>query len=158
MRQFVSFVLVVCFLMPAVASAVGSKDVQYIGGTAPGMVEKMEGSFSTTSEDRAVFTVKKKPNRTLEIPYSAITSLEYGQNAGRRVAMAVLVSPFALFSKKRNHFLTVSYTDAQGKEQAAVFELGKDIVRTTLKVLEVRSGKGIEYQDDDARKSGVGGQ
>jgi hypothetical protein len=69
----------------------------------------------------------------------------------------VLVSPLALFSKKRNHYLTISYKDAHGAEQAAVLELGKDIVRTSLKVLEVRSGKEIEYQDEDAKKSGMGG-
>jgi hypothetical protein len=33
-----------------------------------------------------------------------------------------------------------------------VFELGKDTVRTTLKVLEVRTGKEIEFQDLEACK------
>jgi hypothetical protein len=72
--------------------------------------------------------------------------------------VAVLISPLALFSKKRNHYLTISYTDEKGKDQAAVFELGKDIVRTTLKVIETRSGKDIQFQDDDARKSIGGGK
>jgi hypothetical protein len=35
----------------------------------------------------------------------------------------------------------------------AVIELGKDIVRTTLAIVETRSGKQIEYQDEEARKS-----
>jgi len=82
--------------------------------------------------------------------------LEYGQKAGRRVAVGVLISPFALFSKKRNHYLTISFKDLEGKEQAVVFELGKDIVRTTLKVLQVRSGKEIHFQDEEAKKS-IGG-
>ena len=58
-----------------------------------------------------------------------------------------------MFSKKRKHFLTIGYKDADGKDQVAVLELGKDIVRTTLPIVETRSGKKIEYQDDDARKS-----
>jgi hypothetical protein len=33
-----------------------------------------------------------------------------------------------------------------------VFELGKNIVRTTLKILEVRTGKEIEFQDAEACK------
>jgi hypothetical protein len=49
------------------------------------------------------------------------------------------------------------FQDAAGKEQAVVFELGKDIVRTTLSILEARTGKKIQYQDDEARKSGKGG-
>jgi len=45
---------------------------------------------------------------------------------------------------------TIAYKEPTGKEQAAVFELGKDIVRTTLKILEVRTGKEIEFQDEEA--------
>jgi hypothetical protein len=68
-----------------------------------------------------------------------------------------MISPLALFSKKRKHYLTISYTDAAGKEQAGVFELGKDIVRPTLLIVQTRSGKKIAYQDEEARKSGLGG-
>lgn len=39
-----------------------------------------------------------------------------------------------------------------------MFELGKEIVRTTLAVLELRSKKQIEYQDDEARQSIGGGK
>jgi hypothetical protein len=46
--------------------------------------------------------------------------------------------------------------DENEKQQAAVFELGKDIVRTTLASLEARTGRKIEYQDEEARKSGRG--
>ena len=86
-----------------------------------------------------------------------------GQKAGRRVGAAVattvLLGPIglvSLFSKKRKHFLTIGYKDANGKDQVAVLELGKDIVRTTLPIIEARSGKQIEYQDDEARKASKG--
>jgi hypothetical protein len=52
--------------------------------------------------------------------------------------------------------VTIGYKDAEGKEQVAVFELSKDIARTTLSILETRSGKKIEYQDEEAKKSGRG--
>lgn len=70
--------------------------------------------------------------------------------------MLAPVGLFLLFSKKRKHFVTIGYKDAEEKEQVAVFELGKDIVRTTLPILEARSGKKIEYQDEEARKSSKG--
>jgi hypothetical protein len=38
-----------------------------------------------------------------------------------------------------------------------VFELGKSIIRTTIATLEARTGKKVDYQDDEARKSGLGG-
>lgn len=134
--------------------AVGGDKAQYIGGTVSSLKEKAEGTLSTQGETEVVFTAKGSP--TLTIPYQAIASLEYGQKAGRRVAVAVLVSPLALFSKKRNHYLTISYKDEAGKDQAAVFELGKNIVRTTLTVMATRTGKEIEYQDEEARKASKG--
>ena len=158
MKRTLASALVVAFIAPHLVYAVGSKEAEYIGGTVPGLTENMEGTFSTADESKAVFSVKKRPNPIVEIPYDRVVSLEYGQKAGRRVAVAVLVSPFALFSKKRKHYLTITYNDENGKEQAGVFELGKDIVRTTLTVLQVRTGKDIEYQDEEARKSGMGGK
>ncbi|HEX8028861.1 MAG TPA: hypothetical protein VF491_10390 [Vicinamibacterales bacterium] len=58
---------------------------------------------------------------------------------------------------ERRHYLTINFKNQSGKEHAVVFELGKDIVRTTLAILEARTGKKIQYQDDEARKSGKGG-
>jgi hypothetical protein len=37
-----------------------------------------------------------------------------------------------------------------------VFELGKNTVRVTLASLEARTGKKIDYEDDEARKGGRG--
>jgi hypothetical protein len=105
------------------------------------------------TEVSSCFEYKKEK---LTIPYSKINGLEYGQKAGRREAMAIFVSPIALFSKKRKHFLTVNFMDDADKQQAAVFELGKDVVRVTLASLEARSGQKIEYQDEEARKSSKG--
>jgi hypothetical protein len=154
MRRTVALMIAVSFTTASVVAVDGRK-AQYVGGTVTGLQEKAEAPFLTNDEAAIRFDAKNKG--TVEIPYASITGLEYGQKAGRRVAVAVLVSPLALFSKKRNHYLTITFNDSNGKEQAAVFELGKDIVRTTLTVLQIRSGKEIEYQDEEARKSGVGG-
>ena len=83
-----------------------------------------------------------------------MNTLEYGQKAGRRLGLAIAVSPVLLLSKKRRHYLTINFLDEQGKQQAAVLELGKSIVRGTLASLEARTGRKIEYEDDEARKSG----
>lgn len=137
--------------------AVGSKKAEYVGGTISTISEEAEGELDTTTEAELIFTPERGKGRSVMIPYSAITSLEYGQKAGRRVGAAILVSPVLLFSKKRKHFFTIAFKDKDGKDQAVVLELGKDIVRTTLTVVETRSGKKIEYQDEEARKAGRGG-
>ncbi len=140
--------LVLCFTTALLA--VDGDKAMYVGGTLTGIKDKTEGKLVTTSDTALSFDAGSKGSAS--IPYANVTSLEYGQKAGRRVGVAIMVSPLALFSKKRNHFLTLAYKDSTGKEQAAVFELGKDIFRTTLKILEVRTGKEIELQDNEACK------
>ena|SRR3972149_3504975 len=138
-----------CLALPS-SAAVRGKDAMYVGGTFTDIPEKTKGKFDLTGETVAVFTTKK--NQTIWISYKAISSLEYGQKAGRRVGAAVVVSPLFLFSKKRKHYLTVNFADETGKEQAAVFELSKGSVHDTAGTLETRSGRKIEFESEDARK------
>ena len=154
MKRIASALLTLLVLAEATAYAgVGSKNTMYVGGTVSSIKAGSEGKSSTADEKLFVFEYKKDK---LNIPYSKINGLEYGQKAGRRIAVAILVSPLALFSKKRKHYLTINYMDDAEKQQAVVFELGKDVVRVTLASLEARSGQKIEYQDEEARKSSKG--
>lgn len=153
MKQVISIALALCLLSISAYAGLGSKKTAYIGGTITSIKEGTEGVSSTTDEKAWIFDYKKGK---LAIPYEKVTELEYGQKAGRRVAVAILVSPLALFSKKRKHYLTITYLDESGKQQAGVFELGKDVVRTMLASIEARTGKQIQYQDDEARKSAKG--
>jgi hypothetical protein len=149
-RKAFALALVASSLLVITVQAVDKDKAMYIGGTLSGIQEKAEGRLNTSSD--TVFAMEAGKKGSVSIPYASVSALEYGQKAGRRVAMGILISPWALFSKKRNHYLTITYADTAGKEQAGVFELGKDIVRTTLKILEVRTGKEIEFQDAEACK------
>jgi hypothetical protein len=126
---------------------------QYVGGTVAGLPSKSEGNINTTDGDEFLFRSK---HAFVRIPYSKINTLEYGQRVNRRYAAAILISPVLLLSKKRKHFLTVGYTDEQGRQQAMVFELPKGVVRTILVSLEAKTGHRVEFQDEEARKAGKG--
>jgi hypothetical protein len=126
---------------------------QYIGGTIAGLPSKSEGNISATDGDDFLFRSKQA---FIRIPYSKINTLEYGQRVNRRYAEAILISPFLLLAKKRKHFLTVGYTDEEGRQQAMVFELPKGVVRQMLVSLEAKTGRRVEYQDEEARKAGKG--
>ena len=168
MIKRISTALVLVLLCQSIALAgLGSKKAAYMGGSMAGFkdVKKdIEGTLDTTNNDELRFVYKmNKTEQSAVIPYSSVIDLEYGQKAGRRVGMAVgttiLLGPLgllSLFSKKRKHYLTIGFKDSEGKDQVAVFELGKDIVRTTLAIVEKRSGKPLEYQDDSARKANKG--
>jgi hypothetical protein len=154
MRKVLSLLLVVFLLSElSVSAGLGSHKTMYVGGTINSIKQGTEGESSATDDKIFVFEYK---HGKLAIPYDRIDSLEYGQKAGRRLGMAIALTPLALLSKKRKHFLTVGYLDDSEKQQAAVFELGKNIVRVTLATLEARSGRKIEYQDEEARQSGAG--
>jgi hypothetical protein len=83
-----------------------------------------------------------------------IDTLEYGQHVSRRYAAAVFLSPVLLLSKSRQHYVTIGFMDGEGKHQALVFEFGKGDIRSALASLEARTGKRVEFQDDEARKAG----
>jgi hypothetical protein len=153
-RALVCLLAVVCLVQ--VVLAVDGKKAMYVGGTVSSLVVKAEYKLDTSNETNLILSLDRKGYEPFTIPYATIDGLEYGQKAGRRVAVGILISPLALFSKKRNHYFTISFKDDAGKDQAAVLELGKDIVRTTLTIVETRSGKKIEYQDEEARKAGKG--
>jgi len=165
-RKLIAVAVTAALLAPSIALAsVDSKGAAYFGGTAgfKDAKDPVDGVLDTKNDLALVFSATDKhyKGQTLSIPYKDIIDLEYGQKAGRRVGAAVgysiLLGPIGLltlFSKKRNHYLTIGFTDAEGKDQVAVIELGKDIVRTTLPIMETRSGRKITYQDDEAKKSG----
>jgi hypothetical protein len=131
----------------------------YIGGTVTTLQKEAEGKMSTDDPATLKFDSSKG---SWSVPYDKVTSLEYGQHAGRRVGTTVALGVTTLgigalpvlFSKKRRHYLTIEYVDDQNKNQAGVFEVGKDAIRTLLASLEARTGKKVEYEDEEARKSG----
>jgi hypothetical protein len=135
------------------ASAAGDSGyhAQFVGGTLAGVPAKSKAQLNLTAPDALIFVCR---GQTLNIGYSKIDTLEYGQNVSRRYAAALLISPLFLLSKSRKHFVTIGYTDRDGKQQALVFQVEKGDIRSVLTTLEARSGRRVEYQDEEARKTG----
>src|SRR5437899_7112609 len=153
MKKPIALIVAATMLAPSLAlGSVGSKNAAYFGGTVAtfnGAKNPVEGKLDTTNETVLGFMADDKPfaGKSFAIPYSQIIDLEFGQKVGRRVGAAIgysiLLGPLGLltlFSKKKNHYLTIGFKDAEDKEQVAVMELGKDIVRSTIPIIETRSG------------------
>jgi len=135
-------------LLPA-SAAVRGDEVMYVGGTFSQIPDKTEGKLDLTPSTAAVFTSKASE---IKIPFKSITSLEYGQKAGRRVGVALVVNPLFLLSKKRKHYLSVGFADESGNKQGIVFELSKGKTRSVITTLETKSGKTVEFESEDAKK------
>jgi hypothetical protein len=142
-----------CVLALSMAAAEPGVKVQFVGGTLPGVASKSAVRIDLTATDSMRF---QNGARSFEIPYRKINTVEYGQSVSRRYAEAVLLSPVFLLAKSHKHFVTVGYEDADGRQQALVFRVDKGDIRSVLAGLEARTGRRVEYQDQDARKGGKG--
>jgi hypothetical protein len=138
--------------MPAAAEGPGVK-TQLVGGTPPGIALKTSARLDYTGADELVFYCG---TGEIHVAYRKVNTLEYGQSVSRRYAAAVLISPVLLLSKEHKHFVTLGYVDGDGKQQALVFRVAKGDIRSVLAGLEARTGRRVEYQDDEARKAGKG--
>jgi hypothetical protein len=125
----------------------------YVGGTIPTLASGAGGSVEISDDHYLAFYSK---GAQVRVPYDHINLLEYGQKVDRRLLMAVVISPVFMLAKTRKHFLTVGYTDDNGRQQAMVFRVDKNGIRAMLVGLEARTGLKVEYQDPEARKAGKG--
>lgn len=143
------------------------EDSQYVGGTVTTIPQQAVGDLITADENALLFTWPKggqSAGGEWRIPYNRVTYLGYGQHAGRRIGAAAALAPATvvmapvfipvMWSTKRRHYLTLAFKDDQDKEQAAIFMVGKKSIRVLPKILEVRTGVELHYEDEEARKVG----
>jgi hypothetical protein len=148
-RARVVVVSLLTFALATSVTAVGTGKAVYIGGTVSGIKEKSEHSINLKDQTALQYA------GGLTIPW--VGEIEYGQKVGHRIGQAIFLSPLVLFKKSRHHYVTLNYTDDAAKDQAVVFEFGKDEIRMALTSLKARTGKTITFTDDDARKQMGGG-
>lgn len=165
MKRIIALSLV-CLLVTSDALAVGRKKAVYVGGTIERLNQQKEaaqGELDLKSE-QLVFNVN---GQAVGVPYERITELEYQHSSRFRptaiggavgatgvllvASMATLfLFPVALAAiplakkKRKRHFLTIAYMDADDKPQVMVLELGKNIEREARIVIAARSGKEIK--------------
>jgi len=136
--------------LPITAAEPGVK-AQLIGGTLSSVAAKSSVHIDLSGvESLRLWSAHNE----VTVPYTKVNTIEYGQNVSRRYAAAILISPVLLLSKSRKHFVTLGYMDADNRQQALVFRVEKGDIRSVLASLEARTGRRVEYQDDEARKAG----
>jgi hypothetical protein len=127
-------------------AAVRGEMAAYLGGTA-NIPKDARGTFDFSDLYGAL--KYKYQGGEFALPYKRITVLETGDKVGHRVGLGValgatLLGLWALpiaFSHKERHFLTVGYTQDDGRPGALVFELPKANAWTVVRTLENRTGK-----------------
>lgn len=151
MSKCAACVILLSALSAGSAWAAPKNKAIFLGGTLGSLPEKTVGLVDATDPTNMVFKAEKGGG-TILIPWQSVQEIEYGQHVSRRWKSALLLTPWAIFFKGRKHIVTVTYQDAAGADQAAVFDFGKDEYRTALAALKAKSGHKIICQDQEAQK------
>jgi hypothetical protein len=91
-------------------------------------------------DDSMTIHRKKHPEEVFAtFRYEDITSMEYERAKSSRLKTAIFLSPLALFSKGKKHWLTIQYKNLEGKGNAIIMRLDKKEYRAVLGEVESRA-------------------
>ena len=147
--------LLLCSTVVAWAQGNSFDKIRYNGGSVDSKVDPKDwhNQLTVTSD---MITLALKDGKKVEIPPKTVTSLSYGQEAHRRVgtmiALAILISPVALFGllhKTRLHFIGIQYTLPDNKTGGILLQGDKDNYRAILVALQGVTGAPVSVAEKD---------
>lgn len=147
--------LVLCTAVAAWAQGNSFDKIRYNGGSVDSKVDAKDWHNQLTVTPDMI-TLALKDGKKLEIPPKTVTSLSYGQEAHRRVgtmiALAILISPVALFGllhKTRLHFIGIQYTLPDNKTGGILLQGDKDNYRAILVALQGVTNAPVSVAEKD---------
>ena len=145
-------------LIAVLSFAVSKHEFTYVGGTTSALLKDASGTIKT--DDHAALHFQWESSKGFgdwTLPYDKIIAVSYSQHLGRglgsNIALGVsTLGTVPMLSKKRRHFVTIEFLDAQGQRQTAAFEVGKGAIRDLLSSIEVRTGKKVIHEDYESEE------
>jgi hypothetical protein len=135
----------ICFwllLLSCRTFAIEKGDVEYIGGTAPGLSDGTIGKFDTTGDTALVF---ESDGKKISISYASIDSHEYSKVVARHLGVLPAIVVGLLKARQHRHHIRISYRDSTDTSQVVVFEIPKDRVQTLQAILDARSRRSGKF-------------
>ena len=71
-------------------------------------------------------------------------SVVYERSTHARIKTAILISPLALLSKGKKHWLTITYYNDDGSQSFVLLKLDKKEYRRILATAEVKTDRNVE--------------
>lgn len=122
----------------------------YRGGTVPGLQAGTMGKLDLTRPDTLVFS---SGTNSVSIPYADIQKFDYQEKLARHLGVIATIAVVLVKHRQRRHYIEITYTDANHKDQVAIFEVAKDDVDATKATLETRTRKTREAVESRIRRS-----
>lgn len=124
------------------------KDVKVV--YQDGDEQKEEDARLTFTSDRILLTEEKVERGTfVAIPFTDFTKAVYEKSAHPRWKTAVFLTPWALFSKGKKHWITIDYKKPNGNEDFVLLHVDKGNYQMIIATLEARTGKPVEKMIED---------
>jgi hypothetical protein len=125
MKNWITAILLLggLFLSVLALAGVRGHSSVYVGGTLT-TIQKGTSGHLDTGDKALAFSPDKGDD--LQIPYTQITALDYGEHVGRRVGLAIAVAWPLLFSHKKRHYLTVYFNRDEAKATEEREKIAKD--------------------------------
>lgn len=121
-------------------------DVEYIHQGANGKGAKEEGRLVVDAGAKTL-AFNSHDTAELTVPFDKVTHLVYEKASKPRYAAGLLLAWPLLFTKSKQHFLTVQYKEGDTGKYA-VFHLSKNNYREVLASTEAATGQKIEREEE----------
>jgi hypothetical protein len=159
-RRFLA--LVACGAMIVSAQGNSFDRVRYNGGSVPTKVKPDDWDNKLTVTSDAI-TLALKDGQSVAIPPKLVTGLSYGEEAHRRVGMAIGLAFLSLgigalsaLHKTKLHFIGITYADADGKKEGILLQGDKGNYRAILVALQGVTGVPVAVGEKDREEIPVG--
>jgi hypothetical protein len=99
----------------------------------------------TFTDEKILITDEDKPEKATfaDIPIASIDKITYEKSAHTRWKTGILLSPFALMSKGKKHWLTIQYKK-NDKEDFVMLRMDKSNYQMIIATMEAKTGKSVE--------------
>lgn len=97
----------------------------------------------STDEKKVIVKDRKYTEVFVTIPYDSIEEIVYERSTHPRTKTAILISPFALFSKGKKHWLTIQYKEGDSSE-FVLLRLDKNEYQRIIATAEAQTGVDVE--------------
>lgn len=132
------FLLWSLLLLSLPAVALSGQHVQYIGGTAHGIVNGAIGKLDTTSDSSLIFECQ---GSKVTVPYANIDSFQHSKEVARHLGVLPVIVVALLKPRHQRHFFRITYRDQTSPDpvmHVIVLEVPKRMSCTLEAVLDAR--------------------
>jgi hypothetical protein len=155
-------VLLVCSALVVSAQGNSFDKVRYDGGSVATKVKPDDwGNRLTVTADNIQLALKD--GQSIAITPKQVVGLSYGEEAHRRVGLAIGLAVFSLgigalsaLHKTKLHYIGITYTDADGKKGGILLQGDKSNFRAILVALQGVTGVPVAVGEKDREEIPVG--